>query len=107
MQTIRPKELSGATTKVKTACGNLYFTLNFNNNSPQECFITLGKAGGCSFALMQAVSGLITVALQYKAPMSEVLDKLDGIKCHRSREGLPSCVDGIALCMKDENIGSR
>lgn len=99
---MREMILSGKTMKQKTACGNLYCTLNHNsNNEPEECFITMGKAGGCVSALMQAISGLIRVGLKYKAPLSEIVSKLEDISCYRSMAGLPSCIDGIARCLSE------
>lgn len=98
---MRPQILSGKTVKQKTPCGNLYCTLNHNsNNESEECFLTMGKAGGCVSALMQAISGLIRVGLKYKVPLSEVISKLEGISCYRGREGIPSCVHGISECLK-------
>lgn len=101
---MRPQILEGTTIKIRTPCGNMYCTLSHNsNNEPEECFITMGKAGGCVSALMQAISGLIRVGLKYKAPLSEIVSKLEGISCYRSREGLFSCIDGIAKAFSYED----
>lgn len=98
---MREMILSGKTVKQKTACGNVYVTLNHNtDNQPEECFITLGKSGGCTSALMQAISGLIRVGLKYKAPLAEIVSKLEDISCYRSSEQLLSCINGIAGCLK-------
>lgn len=102
IESVRPMELAGITIKTNTACGNVYVTLNRNaDNQPAECFITMGKAGGCVSALMQAISGLIRVALKYKAPLDEIVSKLEGINCHKGTAMARCCIDGIAQSIRE------
>lgn len=103
MEAIRPKELSGTTTKVKTGCGNLYLVLNTDDKGqPVEAFITIGKAGGCVASLTEGIARLINIALKHGASIPEIVNELEGVNCHRATENIVSCVDGISKCLRAE-----
>ena len=113
--TQRPVTLLGHTTKVKTGHGNLYVTVNVHGDRPFEIFSTLGKAGGCESAQLEAISRLVSLALQNGASIDLVVKQLDGIVCCPIWDNgikIQSPSDGIAKVLakcfygKDNRNGS-
>lgn len=103
----RPDLLKGKTRRIKTGCGNLYLTINFNEetNEPNEVFIRLGKAGGCAASQSEAVGRLITMALRAKVEVIEIIKQLKGIGCHQPTfigmgEKTLSCSDAVAKVLE-------
>ena len=61
----RPSTVPGVTEKIRTGHGNMYVTVNFDQQSdPFEVFTNLGKAGSSDSANLEAVSRLISLALR-------------------------------------------
>ena len=80
----RPRQIHGVTERVRTGHGNMYITINFdeqNEGSPFEVFSTLGKAGGCDSAQLEAISRLVSLALRSGISPREVVTQLKGITC--------------------------
>ena len=78
----RPRRTQGITERVRTGHGNMYVTVNLDeNNSPFEVFGTMGKSGGCDAALLEAVSRLVSLALRAGIETEEVTRQLRGITC--------------------------
>ena len=78
----RPRQIHGITERVRTGHGNMYVTVNMDgDNRPFEVFGTMGKAGGCDAALLEAVSRLVSLALRAGIDTSEVTRQLRGITC--------------------------
>jgi len=97
----RPKMVSGTTSAVPTGCGDLFVTLNDDEDgNPFEAFATLGKAGGCAAAQTEAIGRLISLALRSGLSADRVHRQLRGITCHRPIGMGPnrtlSCADAIA-----------
>jgi len=81
----RPAALRGITRRMPSPLGDLYVTVNEDeNDKPFEVFATLGKAGGAAMADVEAVGRLISLALRSGIPMSEVTRQLRGISCDRA-----------------------
>ena len=60
----------------------MYVTVNFDDEShPFEVFTTLGKAGGCHGADLEAISRLISLALRSGISPDEINEQLKGITC--------------------------
>lgn len=109
----RPVVTFGATIKMKTGCGNLYVTINEDENGICEVFSTLGKAGGCAASQTEGISRLISLALRSGVSPEPIIEQLKGIRCPnpiwQDGEKILSCADAIAkaiekyLSMKNED----
>ena len=81
----RPMALHGTTRKIKSPLGELYVTVNEDEDGqPFEVFATLGKAGGAAMAHAEAIGRLVSLALRSGIPMSDVINQLRGISCDRA-----------------------
>ena len=76
----RPSVLWGSTTRMPTAFGNLFLTLNRLDDEPFELFLTLGKAGGDTQAHAEALGRLVSLALRLGGRVSDVVEQLRGIR---------------------------
>jgi ribonucleoside-diphosphate reductase alpha chain len=81
----RPELLRGRTVKMNSPLGDLYVTINEDENGrPFEVFCTLGKAGGAAMADSEAIGRLASLALRSGIPITAVRDQLRGISCDRA-----------------------
>ncbi|MEX0935556.1 MAG: vitamin B12-dependent ribonucleotide reductase [Gemmatimonadota bacterium] len=81
----RPELLRGRTVKMNSPLGDLYVTINEDENGrPFEVFCTLGKAGGAAMADTEAIGRLASLALRSGIPITAVRDQLRGISCDRA-----------------------
>ena len=105
----RPQSIQGVTERVRTGHGNMYVTINFDENSkPFEVFGNLGKAGGCDSAQLEAISRLVSLALRSGIDPSAVLEQLRGITCCPAwDEGtlVRSGPDAVALALERHTEG--
>ena len=78
----RPRQIQGVTERVHTGHGNMYVTINYQEEGkPFEVFSTLGKAGGCDSAQLEAISRLASLALRSGVSVQDVVEQLKGITC--------------------------
>ncbi len=82
--TKRPKTLSGQTTSIGTALGNLFVTVNSADGRPFELFAQIGKAGSDVIAFTEAIARLISLALRCGVSVDEIVTQLEGIGGARS-----------------------
>lgn len=94
--TTRPNVLTGFTEKIKTACGNMYITVNSSDGKIVEVFANLGKAGTCSKHNTEIIGRLLTVALRKDADIKKVIKMIKGIGCTNSDDDSLSCANAIA-----------
>ena len=106
---IRPKILPGNTYKEKVGCGNIYVTVNKDDNKIIEVFAILGKSGQCSRAQTEAVTRVVSAGLQSNTPIKKLIKTLKGIRCDTqivNQDHYLSCTDCIARILEmEENIG--
>lgn len=76
----RPRSVRGVTERMRTAHGNAYVTINFDEDGiPFEVFTQIGKAGSTDAAYLEAISRLISLALRSGIPADEMVEELKGI----------------------------
>ena len=84
----RPTSVAGVTDRVRTGHGNMYVTITFDDDGkPFEVFTTLGKAGGCDSANLEAVSRLVSLALRSGIDPDQIVAHLQGITCCPAWDG--------------------
>ncbi len=81
----RPSVLTGRTIKMHSPLGDLYVTINEDEEGrPFEVFTTVGKAGGAAMADAEALGRLASLGLRSGIPITAVRDQLRGISCDRA-----------------------
>ena len=99
----RPEITSGFTEKVKIGCGNLYITVNYDENGICEVFTNTGRAGGCP-SQSEATARLVSVGIRAGMDPKEIIQQLKGIRCPSClrQPGVPvtSCPDAIAKALE-------
>ncbi len=99
----RPPITYGITERMKIGCGNLYVTVNYDENGICEVFTSTGKAGGCP-SQSEATARLVSIALRSGISCDEILDQLRGIRCPSTvrQQGMQctSCPDAIARVIR-------
>ncbi|MFH1484457.1 MAG: vitamin B12-dependent ribonucleotide reductase [Chloroflexota bacterium] len=105
----RPTVTRGLTERVATGCGNLYVTINYDDQGFCEVFSTLGKAGGCGASQLDALGRLTSLALRSGIQPEAVVRQLKGIRCpsvawHQGHAVL-SCADAIAGVLERQISG--
>mgnify|MGYP000848408744 CR=1 FL=1 len=93
----------GFTEKIRTGCGNLYITVNYDEHGICEVFTNTGKAGGCP-AQSEASARLATLALRANVDYDSIIRQLAGIRCpaamRNENSQCLSCPDAIARALK-------
>jgi ribonucleoside-diphosphate reductase alpha chain len=100
----RPQDMEGRTERIRTGHGNMYITINFDNEgSPFEVFSQLGKAGGCDSAQLEAISRLVSLSLRSGIDPEAVMEQLRGITCCPAWDRgvlVRSAPDAVALSLE-------
>ena len=106
----RPTQMRGVTERVRTGHGNMFVTINFDEEGrPFEVFSTLGKAGGYESAAMEAISRLISLALRSGIDSNDIVDQLKGITSTPAWDQgilVGSPADAVALALERHIPGS-
>jgi ribonucleoside-diphosphate reductase alpha chain len=107
----RAKVTSGVTERVTTGCGYIYVTVNSDEQGICEVFSSLGKAGGCASAQLEATCRLISLALRSGVDVTSVAKQLRGIRCPsiawEDGKSVLSCADAIASVLEKHIIGDN
>ena len=110
----RPEVISGTTTKVATGCGNLYVTINNDNDGeakPFELFTQMGKAGGCAASQLEAIGRLVSLAFRSGVEVKVIIEQLRNIRCPspswEKGKRIFSCADAIARVIEKRLINGQ
>lgn len=99
----RPEVTMGVTEKIKIGCGNLYVSVNSDEQGICEVFTNTGRAGGCA-SQSEATARLISIALRSGLAAEAIIEQMRGIRCPACirREGVnvTSCPDAISKVIK-------
>jgi ribonucleoside-diphosphate reductase alpha chain len=109
----RPEVTVGVTEKIKIGCGNLYVSVNADDEGICEIFTNTGRAGGCQ-SQSEATARLISIALRSGISIESIIEQIRGIRCpaciRRDGVSVTSCPDAIARVIKkyidSENNGN-
>jgi ribonucleoside-diphosphate reductase alpha chain len=101
----RPETIKGETRGMKTGCGNIYVTVNEDENGQVfELFTHMGKAGGCAASQAEAIGRLVSLALRSNLEPEVIISQLKGITCHEQTwthgGKITSCSDAIAKALE-------
>ncbi len=100
----RPKVITGSTQEIETAYGDLYVTINDDQEGPFEVFAQIGKAGGYTQSFTEGLGRTISLALRTGAEAEEVIKQLDDIRSPQiswdQGTQIHSVPDAIAEAMK-------
>ncbi|MGZ3514835.1 MAG: vitamin B12-dependent ribonucleotide reductase [Thermodesulfobacteriota bacterium] len=101
----REDVIHGSTRKIRTGCGNLYVTVNEDEEGKLfEIFNQIGKAGGCAASQSEAIGRLVSLAFRSGIEPEDIVRQLKGISCHTPvwyREGkILSCSDAVARAIE-------
>lgn len=97
----RPETIIGTTSKVATGCGNLYVTINIDDEGrPFELFTQMGKAGGCAASQLEAIGRLVSLGFRSGIEVKSIIEQLRNIRCPspswEKGQRIFSCADAIA-----------
>lgn len=100
----RPTRTYGSTDRINTGCGNLYITINEDENGLCEVFTAMGKAGGCAASQLESIGRLVSIALRTGINPRSIIKHLRGIRCPSPAWGpggaVLSCADAIGIAME-------
>ncbi len=107
----RPTVTQGITERMTIGCGNLYVTVNLDDNGICEVFTNTGKKGGCP-SQSEATARLATTAFRAGVAPEYIVKQLKGIRCpstiRQKGHQVLSCPDAIArVIMRVLNMKSE
>ncbi len=107
----RDRRTTGFNERVSTGCGHIYVAVNRDEQGICEVFSTLGKAGGCASAQLEAISRLISLCLRSGVDIPSIVKHLRGIRCPaiawEEGHAVLSCPDAIGGVLEKQTAGNR
>ncbi len=97
--------IHGSTWKIRTGCGNIYVTVNEDEEGHLfEIFNQIGKAGGCAASQSEALGRLVSLAFRSSIEPEDIIRQLKGISCHmpvwHQNGKVLSCSDAVAKAIE-------
>lgn len=99
----RPQTASGITSALKTECGKLLITLNYDKEKDEiiEVICRMSRTGNCQAAFWEVISKLLTSALRADVDEKDLFDHFQGVRCPAyigngvDNKPITSCLDGF------------
>ncbi|MEK6741985.1 MAG: hypothetical protein AABZ15_00080 [Nitrospirota bacterium] len=95
-----PDILPSTTYNVETGCGSLHISISKIDGKPVKVHAQMSKSGGCAASMTDALSSMVSAALQYNVPVDIIIQELKGVRCPAPAWGeggsILSCADAIA-----------
>lgn len=95
----RPEIVVGTTEKIPTGLGDMYITINEDEEGMCELFVSHGKSGGEANAMNEAIGRLISIALRSRVEPKVLAKHLKGIRgsnpVWQNGELILSCPDAV------------
>jgi len=76
----RPDKVTGTTYEVKTEQGQLYITINDDDQGMAEVFLNIGKSGSFTAGYTEAIGRLISMSLRAGIDPKQIMKQLQGIR---------------------------
>ncbi len=97
--------IHGSTWKIRTGCGNIYVTVNEDEDGHLfEIFNQIGKAGGCAASQSEALGRLVSLAFRSSIEPEDIIRQLKGISCHmpvwHQNGKVLSCSDAVSKAIE-------
>jgi len=96
----RPNVVTSRTVSVPIGCGHAFVTVGHDEEGLVECFVTVGRAGGCSYSWAEGLGRMVSMAMRLGADPAAIHDQLAGVRCPQvvTEDGVTveSCVDAVS-----------
>lgn len=100
----RPAFVKGTTEKIPSGLGDMYITVNEDQDGINEIFIRVGKSGGEAAAMNDALARIISISLRSGVDPKVIIKHLKGIRganpVWQNGELILSCPDAIAKAIE-------
>ena len=90
---------------VKTPCNTLFITACYKDGKLNRTFLDLSNNNSCQRCLLQTISRLVSLCLQYGIPKSKLTDEMINMRCNTAQTILPkgtymSCPHAFGMLLK-------
>jgi len=108
----RPRSYPSVSKHFVTGCGSIFVHVSFDeNDNPVELFANMGKAGGCSMAMLEAVGKATSIGLRCGIDPREFIKQYIGIRCPNphwdNKEQQLSCMDVMGKALRSAVEGKK